>query len=259
MREGGLRAVRREGREEVLTYADARGPALLAALLLAAGLSGCSAPEAPIATSEQHTISMAPQREGLPLGPHDRVIVSVANRPEFSTPGGGLTIDLDGYLHLPVTGPVLAKGKSLVELRALIEEKIRRYVKRPMISLSVAEYASQRVYVIGHVDDPGEHLLDRPLTAIQVLSIAGPFKSGADRSKIALLRRHEDGIEVHFLNAETPDADAFVMVQPDDLLVVRRSGAGRFNEVILPFINGTLGSTGGWANTTSALRTMDDL
>lgn len=170
------------------------------------------------------------------LGPGDRVAVTVFAHPESSTPAEGARLDLSGRLDLPLIGPLVLAGLTEDEARARITTELRQYLREPRVSLQLVEAAGRRVYVLGEVDEPGPHVLDRPLTALQALSLAGGFRPGADRQKVALLRGGRDALEVTFFDAATPGPDGMIPVQPDDLIFVRLSGAGSFRDQILPIV-----------------------
>lgn len=170
------------------------------------------------------------------LAPGDRVSVVVFQHPDSSTPPQGLALDPEGRLDLPLVGPVELAGLTLPEARARLTQEFRRYLREPRVALNLLEAHGRRIYVFGEVDRPGPYPLDRPLTALQALSLAGGFRPGADRDQVALLRGARDALEVYFFDAATPGPDGLVAVQPDDFLFVRLSGAGTFRDQILPIV-----------------------
>ena len=56
------------------------------------------------------------------------------------------------------------------------------------------------------------------------------------------MRQTPDGVEVHVIDGETPDASGLVALQPEDFLFVRRTGVGRFSEDVLPVLTGVSSS-----------------
>lgn len=170
------------------------------------------------------------------LGPGDRVSVVVFLHPESSTGAEGVLIDPEGRLDLPLVGTIQLAGLTPDEARARLTGELARYLRDPEVSFNVVQLASRRVYVFGEMERPGPYPLDRPLTALQALTLAGGFRPGADRDKVALLRGSGEHLEVHFFDAATPGPDGMVAVQPDDFLFVRLSGAGTFRDQILPIV-----------------------
>lgn len=217
------------------------GPAVLGLLSLAT--VGCKAPDLP-----EHTATVAtlgPERAEHPvlLGPNDLLRVGVHGHPELSTPvlgnQPGVRVGPEGSLHLPLIGAVPVEGVTLMEARARIAEALTEYMHEPKVDVTVVEYGARRFYLFGEVMEPGPQVLDRSLTLYQALSMGGGFKRGADREEIVLLRGETaDDLEVHVFDAENPDPTGLCRIEPDDLIFVRRTGAGRFSEEVLPVLQG---------------------
>jgi polysaccharide export outer membrane protein len=210
----------------------------LAALLVLAALAGACryfrAP--PLATGNVPARVAEASAPRLVLAPGDRVSVVVFQHPETSTPPQGLVLDTDGKLDLPLVGTVALAGRTLDEARAHLTAEFQRYLREPRVALNLLEAHGRRVYVYGEVDRPGPYPLDRPLTALQALTLAGGFRPGADRDQVALLRGSREALEVYYFDAATPGPDGLVAVQPNDFLFVRLSGAGTFRDQIFPIV-----------------------
>jgi protein involved in polysaccharide export with SLBB domain len=208
--------------------------ALLAVLALGSACRYFRAPPLAESTEEAHVAEAAALRPV--LAPGDRVSVVVFQHPETSTPAEGLPLDPEGRLDLPLVGPVLLAGLSLDEARARLGQEFGRYLRDPRVSLNLLEPRGRRIYVFGEVERPGAYPLDRPLNALQALSLAGGFRPGADRDQVALLRGQADALQVYFFDGATPGPDGLVSMHPDDFLFVRLSGAGTFRDQILPIV-----------------------
>ena len=135
-------------------------------------------------------------------------------------------------------GPVPVSGLTLGQARAAIEGRATIYVRDPAVSVSVLEYAPRQFFVLGAVQTSGAYLLERPLSALQALSYGGGLRVGADHEGVALLRREDDRLEVRFFNAATPGPGGMVGVLPGDVIFVRQTGAGTFQDQVLPYLQG---------------------
>lgn len=207
--------------------------AALIALCSAPGLA-CQAPPLAVGNVESRVAEAAAPR--IELGPGDRISVQVFLHPENSTPVEGVLIDPDGRLDLPLLGPVTLAGHTPDEARTLLAQQLARFLREPEVVLNVLELTSRRIYIFGEMERPGAFPIDRPLTALQALSLAGGFRPGADRQQVALLRGTRDALQVYFFDGGTPGADGLVFVQPDDFLFVRLSGAGTYRDQMLPIV-----------------------
>ena len=213
------------------------------ALLSLCALGACaSAPPLPTATAEVSTIGTELDPATFSLGPNDVVSVSVYGHPELSTPRDGnfvgTRVDPDGTLSLPLIGPVDVAGLDLAEARVRIVEAYAQYVKDPHVDLSVVEWSSRRFYLYGEVEEPGAYALDRPLNVYQALTFGGGFSKAANTAEIVLLRGTPENLEVFVVDGEDPHLSGLVAIHPDDFLFVRKSGAGRFADEVLPILTG---------------------
>ncbi len=208
---------------------------LYGGLAVCTAISACKAPPLVEGTVPPSTIVSDLDWGAYTLGAGDVVSVVVFRHPEFSTPERGERIDGVGSVSLPLVGPVSVGGATTDEARTVIAERLAEYLVDPAVSVSVVSYGARRIYVFGEVGSPGAFPLDRPINALQALSLGGGFREGADREKVALLRASNDDLEVHYFNAATPGRDGLVAVQPGDFLFVRQTGAGTFREQVVPY------------------------
>lgn len=206
--------------------------------LVGALLAACASPSAPATTSTASTIEAGADLSFLTLGPGDRVAVALHGEKDVRTPPEGSAITAAGNLILPVVGPVAIAGLTEEEALERLTEAFAHYYREPRLSFAVTGRTSKRFYLLGEVTHPGPKTLDRALTALEALSLGDGLKPGANHDRIALIRRHEDGVEVHLFSEATPDAEGLVQVLPGDLVFVAQSGAGRFQDQVVPYLQG---------------------
>ncbi len=231
--------------------------ALVASVALLA-LASCKAPPLARGTVPTATISNEFDWDAYALGAGDVVSVLVFRHPEFSTPERGELVDFQGNVSLPLIGPVAIGELTTEEARAVIRERLAEYLVDPAVSVSVVQYGARRVYVFGQVNEPGAYALDRPINALQALSLGGGFREGADRAVVALLRAAGDELEVHYFDGATPGVDGLVAVRPGDFLFVRQTGAGTFREQVLPYVQGLTPIVGSLASLLVVGEALDD-
>lgn len=95
-------------------------------------------------------------------------------------------------LTLPTIGPVAASGKSIGDLENLLKEDLRAIIRKPDVVVSVSEYHSQPVSVLGAVNAPGIVQLQNGKTLYEVLAAAGGLRQDAGTS-IKISRPVENG------------------------------------------------------------------
>jgi polysaccharide export outer membrane protein len=124
------------------------------------------------------------------LGAQDQLAIRVADLEE--TPNAPLRIDPAGNIDLPLIGPIHAAGLTISELRTQLREKFRKYVLDPVVNVTVVEFHSQPVTVVGSVHSPGVHQIEGPKRLLEVISIAGGLKDDAG-SKVTITRELSSG------------------------------------------------------------------
>ncbi len=124
------------------------------------------------------------------LGPGDQMNVWMMGIDEPQT--RAVSVDPGGYVDLPMAGPVKAAGLTLAELRVRINEELKRYIRDPQSSITITEYRSQPVSVLGAVKDAGVRQLQGGRRLLEVLSLAGGLAPDAGEW-ILLTREHSSG------------------------------------------------------------------
>jgi polysaccharide export outer membrane protein len=127
---------------------------------------------------------------GYLLQPGDLIMVSVWKEPEMQAE---ILIRPDGGLSFPLAGDIMAAGKSIQQLTTLLEDKLRPYIPKPVITVALRQIGGNRIYVLGQVNRPGEFPFVRPLDVMQALALAGGTNSFADLGSIQILRRDAEG------------------------------------------------------------------
>jgi polysaccharide export outer membrane protein len=156
------------------------------------------------------------------LQPGDLITVSVWKEPEMQSE---ILIRPDGGLSFPLAGDIMAAGKSIPQLTSLLEERLRPYIPKPVITVALRQIGGNRVYVLGQVNRPGEFPFVRPVDVMQALAQAGGTNSFADLNSIQILRRDGDGKQnaIRFQYADVARGKALsqnILLQSGDTVVV---------------------------------------
>ena len=212
-------------------------PLLLGAGLLMAATDNSSYPAA---TGQQQakTAEVAPAQDPVKdyvLGPDDVLRIWVLGVEEIGD--APIRIDSNGWISLPLIGRLRAGGLTVEQLRAQLTEALKSQIRKPNVSVSITEFGSQPVAVMGSVNSPGVHQLRGRKTLAEVLALAGGLRPDAGY-KVRISRPVENGslpllgvstssdgrFQVadvktkDFLEARNP-ADN-ILIQPHDLITV---------------------------------------
>lgn len=182
-------------------------------LALAGTLAGAQAPAPVPATAPAISLD-----EGYVLGPGDVVEISVLGRDEFKP---RVQVQVDGTIQLPYLHSVKAQDLTVLQLRDQIARLLKDggYYTDPVVAVSVVNYASRYVTLLGQFGNPGLLPVDRAYRVSEILARAGGTKPTAGDE---LLIRHPDGSQ------STLALDAIAsggleqdpMIQPGDKLYV---------------------------------------
>lgn len=90
------------------------------------------------------------------LGPDDVIEIAVQRHPEFS---GTYPVNLEGKIQYKFVGDLEVSGMTKTELEKKITEIISAYVINPEINVTILEYKSKVVYILGEVGAPGKYFM----------------------------------------------------------------------------------------------------
>lgn len=146
------------------------------------------------------------------LAMRDTIEITVFNEPDLTATQ---QIDAGGQVRLPLIGSVQVAGKSVRDCEQLIQQLYLdgKFLKRPAVTIRIAEYASREVSVTGEVNTQGMLAFPkerRSLDIVEVISRCGGFTERAKRNSVRLTHINEDGREV------------VTVVNVDDVMAGRR-------------------------------------
>jgi polysaccharide export outer membrane protein len=191
----------------------------LSLLALVVVISACS----PYAVRQPapQPLSEPALQEGYGLQPGDVVRVSVWREPELDQV---VLVRPDGGISFPLAGEVHAEGRTIEEVEYEISEKLAPYIPVPEVSVSLQQGDGNRIYVTGRVASPGVYMINRPITIVQAISLAGGLTPFASKGKILVLRQDGEtqrSIPFNYKDVQKGRALAQnILLQPGDTLVV---------------------------------------
>jgi polysaccharide export outer membrane protein len=160
----------------------------------------------------------------LKLAPGFLLSLNVLDDPDFA---GAFRIDEQGDIALPVLGTLHVAGETISEARVQIQKRLLddKVLRDPQVNLSVLEYSSPEVTIIGEVASPGKYPLLAPRKLVDVVAIAGGTTLLAG-NEVQITRGSADAepVLVHFSKATNPRAVEDVLVYPGDTVQVKRAG-----------------------------------
>jgi polysaccharide export outer membrane protein len=135
------------------------------------------------------------------VGPQDIVTIAVYGQNDLN---GQFRIDGDGTFTFPLVGRVKASGLTVRQLENEIVRLLKQFIKDPQVSVTVGQYKSRRLFIVGEVRSPGAYVLTGNMSLIEAIALAG--SALATSSGEALIVR--GGINGAGLAAAIPPSDA---------------------------------------------------
>jgi polysaccharide export outer membrane protein len=144
----------------------------------------------PVAVLGQESQSSPRAPSSYALGPGDQLMFSgvavdeIANKP--------FRVDADGEVNLPMVGRLAAAGLTLRQFEEVLNKRLSIYIREPQVVVTIAEFRSQPVSVVGAVKAPGTHQLEGKKNLMEIIALAGGFREDAG-NVIEITRESEWG------------------------------------------------------------------
>jgi polysaccharide export outer membrane protein len=167
-------------------------------MLMLAGpfLLGAQPQQPPAAAGAQAQSTAAPaQAELRPityvLGPNDQVLIRAFDVEELNEKA--FRVESDGYINLPLVGRIQAAGLTVQQFEAALVEQLKKYVRAPQVSVSIAQFRSEPVFMLGAFKAPGLYSLHGRRTLVEMMSSIGGLQPNASQ-RIRVTRHLEWGV-----------------------------------------------------------------
>jgi polysaccharide export outer membrane protein len=104
----------------------------------------------------------------------------------------GYLIDADGNIDFPLIGTVNILGLNRIQATVLLKEKIKSYVKDPIVHISLQNF---KITILGEVSKPGVYTMNHERISLpEALGLAGDLTINGVRHNVLLIR-DEEGIK----------------------------------------------------------------
>jgi len=127
------------------------------------------------------------------IGPGDVLNISVWKEEGMQKE---VLVKPDGGITFPLAGDINVTGMSTAELSDFLVGKLKRYIPNPVVTVSVLKSVSNKIYVVGKVNRPGEFIASHYMDVLQALSLAGGLSPYAESDEIKIMRRTGDNQQV---------------------------------------------------------------
>src|SRR6056300_191327 len=171
------------------------------------------------------------------LGPADIVSINLTDTDDIDN---SYEIDPDGMIDLPFIGKIKISSLTVDEAQNILKEVIGNFYKNPDLQISVEEYNSSKVYIVGAVRNQITINLDqKPVKLIEAAIQANFNPNAADKllGTKGFLRRDNKVYKINLNNAfaSLDDKENFFLKKDDVIFVDRNSDSIHvFGEIAKP-------------------------
>lgn len=132
-------------------------------------------------------------------------------------------VDEDGTISYPALGEILVEGKTVSEVRDVIQGQVDNYLQSASVFVKLV---NRNVTLLGEVQSPGQKMMVKnQLTIFEALGLAGDITDYGNRQKVKLIREFPEGKHVAELDLTNRDIifSPYYYVLPHDIVYVEHS------------------------------------
>jgi polysaccharide export outer membrane protein len=162
------------------------------------------------------------------IGAGDQLGISVYRAPELSVPS--IPVRPDGRISMPLIPDIVAAGKTPTQLGNELQERLKKYVKDPIVTVMVTSFVGpfdRQIRVIGEATDPQAIPYRDNMTVLDVMiAVKGLTKYAAGNSAVIIRKvaGKNENIKVRLSDLlKNGDIDQNVAMQPGDTLIIPQS------------------------------------
>jgi protein involved in polysaccharide export with SLBB domain len=175
---------------------------ILPVLLVISAIYGCSRSASSVKMNYGENVTAPPLKSRLlpeyRLGFGDEIEVKFFNNAQFNEL---ITVRPDGRITLEKIGDIYVTGMTPSQLDSLVTVTYADIIRDPEVTVFVRKFGSYQTYILGEVGKPGGYSVERNMTLVQALTVAGGVKYSGALSSIIILRGGE-GEQVHALRID---------------------------------------------------------
>lgn len=156
-------------------------------------------------TSTVNNLDLPATDPGYHLSNGDEVAIIVWGEADVST---DQRIDSKGIVRMPLIGDINLSSKTVREAEKYLEQVFidKKLLRKPMVTISVRDYSTREVAVLGAVNAPGNFRMPKEASSIEIVDLItslGGLKATAKSDEVKVTRVDEAGVEtVSTVNVE---------------------------------------------------------
>jgi polysaccharide export outer membrane protein len=132
----------------------------------------------------------------------------------------GYNVDKNGNILLPVVGNIPVGGKTLPEIRTIVQERVDSVIRHSYVDVKLLSF---KYTVLGEARNPGTYInYNDYITVLEAIGHAGGIADFGHRDKILVVRKTPDGNKTFRLDLRDKDilsSEAYFLM-PNDVIII---------------------------------------
>ncbi|MCK5686063.1 polysaccharide biosynthesis/export family protein [bacterium] len=196
---------------------------------------------------ETQQLREAPPQKEFVLGLGDTILINVWRNEDLKRT---IKIGPSGKIYVPLIGEIEARGLTVTQLRNKLIQGFADYIKEPYVDISLVSVTSQKIHILGEVNNPGTIIIQEPLRLWEVIANAGGLTNNANQERVLIIRNDNNVVQTkvielnldnmlnHGVNGQVTYVNAGDVVYIAEIkLASFERFMSRFTNIIAPFIS----------------------
>ncbi|MCC7382819.1 MAG: polysaccharide biosynthesis/export family protein [Deltaproteobacteria bacterium] len=183
--------------------------------------AGCATLCPVITPAEKQTfLSAKPEEGSYVINSGDQIQVEVYQNQQLTRQ---VTVRPDGMITLPLVNDVAAAGLTVPAFQQRLGERLKAYLKEPIVSVTVSQFSAKQIYIQGQVRQPAAYTYRGEMYILQALALAGGTTAFAQGCAVVVRQKAETfvrySVELDPLLTGSSMKEN-ILLQPNDVVTI---------------------------------------
>lgn len=184
--------------------------------------AGCATtcPQIPAAERDAF-LAVKPEEGGYVINPGDQVSIEVYQNNQLTR---STTVRPDGQITLPLVNDVPAAGLTVTQFQTRLTERLKSFLRDPVVSISITQFSEKRIYLQGEVRQAAAFTYRGDMYLLQAIALSGGMTALAEgcavivRQKGAEFLRYSVVLEPLIMGQSMKEN---IALQPNDVITIQ--------------------------------------
>lgn len=183
---------------------------------------GCAAtcPNIPAAEREAF-LAVKPEEGGYVINPGDQIAIEVYQNNQMTRV---LAVRPDGMITLPLVNDVPAAGLTVAQFQTRLTEKLKGFLRDPVVSIAVTQFSEKRLYLQGEVRQAAAFSYRGDMYLLQAIALSGGMTALAEGCAVIVRQKGSEFLRYAILLQPLiagEDMKENIALQPNDVITIQ--------------------------------------